>query len=144
MKRLSAILLAIVGTAALCTLFDHVLLDKMRPDIVPSLLFYNNWWQIFGDVSYFEAAGEASPLKHFWSLSIEEQFYLVWPILLIVLYRIGLKKTGIRRIAFLLAVASAVEMALLYDPHNPNPSRMYYGTDIRSLSVDSHVHLDLG
>ena len=134
-RLLPAILFSIVGIAALCTLFNLVLLDKMRPDILPSLLFYNNWWQIFGDVSYFEAAGAASPLKHFWSLSIEEQFYVIWPILLLVLYRIGLKKTGIRRVALLLAIASAVEMALLYDPHNADPSRIYYGTDTRAVSL---------
>ena len=134
-RLLPAILTSIVGIAALCTLFNHVLLDKMRPDILPSLLFYNNWWQIFGDVSYFDMAGAASPLKHFWSLSIEEQFYVVWPILLLILYRIGLKKTGIRRIALVLAILSAVEMGLLYDPHNPDPSRIYYGTDTRAMSL---------
>ncbi len=134
-RLLPAILLSIAGMAALCTLFNHVLLDKMRPDIVPSLLFYNNWWQIFGDVSYFDTAGAASPLKHFWSLSIEEQFYLVWPLLLLALYKIGLKKTGIRRIALALAVLSAVEMALLYNPLNPDPSRIYYGTDTRAMSL---------
>ena len=66
-------------TCALCTIFNHVMLTKMRPDILPSLLFFNNWWQIMQDVSYFNALGDPSPLTHFWSLAIEEQFYLVWP-----------------------------------------------------------------
>lgn len=129
-----AILLSVVGTAALCTLFNHVLLDKMRPDIIPSLLFYNNWWQVFRDLSYFEAAGSPSPLTHFWSLSIEEQFYVVWPLLLLLLYRIGLGKRGISRIALALAVFSAIEMALLYNPMG-DPSRIYYGTDTRAMSL---------
>ena len=129
-----AILLAVVGTAALCALFDHTLLDKMRPDILPSLLFYNNWWQIFRDMSYFEAAGAPSPLQHFWSLSIEEQFYVVWPLLLLLMYKLRMNKAIMAAFALVLAVASGVEMALLYDPH-ADPSRIYYGTDTRAMSL---------
>ena len=133
-RLLPAILLAVAGTAALCTLFDHVLLDKMRPDIVPSLLFYNNWWQIFHDISYFEAAGSPSPLTHFWSLSIEEQFYVVWPLILLGMLKAGTGKQGIARVALVLAVVSALAMALLYDPQG-DPSRVYYGTDTRAMSL---------
>jgi len=129
-----AILLSVLGTAALCTLFNHTLLDKMRPDILPSLLFYNNWWQIFRDISYFEAAGSPSPLTHFWSLSIEEQFYVVWPLLLLLTYRIGLNKRSVSRIALALAAVSAIAMAVLYNPQG-DPSRIYYGTDTRAMSL---------
>ena len=129
-----AIFLSVVGTAALCTIFDHTLLDKMRPDIAPSLLFYNNWWQIFRDMSYFEQAGNPSPLTHFWSLSIEEQFYVVWPLLLLLMYRLGAKKKSMSRIVLVLAVVSALEMALLYNPQG-DPSRIYYGTDTRAMSL---------
>ena len=129
-----AIFLSVVGTAALCTVFDHTLLDKMRPDILPSLLFYNNWWQIFRDISYFEAAGNPSPLTHFWSLSIEEQFYVMWPLLLLLMYRLGAKKQTMSRVVLVLAAASAVAMAVLYDPQG-DPSRIYYGTDTRAMSL---------
>ena len=129
-----AIFLSVAGTAALCTLFDHTLLDKMRPDILPSLLFFNNWWQIFRDLSYFEAQGDPSPLAHFWSLSIEEQFYLVWPLLLLVMYRAKASKQTMARTVLVLAIISALEMALLYDPHG-DPSRIYYGTDTRAMSL---------
>lgn len=141
-RLLPAILLSVVGIAALCTLFNPVLLDKMRPDIVPSLLFYNNWWQIFRNVSYFEAAGSPSPLTHFWSLSIEEQFYVVWPLLLLLLYRLGARKQTIGRVALVLAVASGVAMALLYDPQG-DPSRVYYGTDTRAMSLLLGVWLSI-
>ena len=129
-----AIFLSVVGTAALCTIFDHTLLDKMRPDIAPSLLFYNNWWQIFRDMSYFEQAGNPSPLTHFWSLSIEEQFYVVWPLLLLLMYRLGAKKKTMSRVVLVLAIVSALEMALLYNPQG-DPSRIYYGTDTRAMSL---------
>ena len=80
-----AVVTVVAVTCALCTIFNHVMLTKMRPDILPSLLFFNNWWQIAQDVSYFNALGDPSPLTHFWSLAIEEQFYLVWPPLLLAM-----------------------------------------------------------
>ena len=95
-RLVPAIVLVIVCTAVLCTLFNHALLTKMRPDVLPSLLFFNNWWQIFHDVSYFEALGAPSPLAHFWSLAIEEQFYLVWPVALFAALKLGAKKGTVR------------------------------------------------
>ena len=129
-----AIVLSVTGICALCTLFSADLLAKMQPDIVPSLFFFNNWWQIFHEVSYFDAAGNPSPLQHFWSLSIEEQFYLVWPLLLILMFRLGFSRKAMRRVVAVLAVASAVAMAVLYDPLG-DPSRVYYGTDTRAMSL---------
>ena len=83
MRRIiPAVLLAVAGTPALAPCSAPSLLDKARPDIVPSLFFFNNWWQIFHNVSYFEAAAAPSPLTHCWSLAIEEQFYIVRPLLL--------------------------------------------------------------
>ena len=129
-----AIVLSVTGICALCTLFSADLLAKMQPDIVPSLFFFNNWWQIFHEVSYFEAAGNPSPLQHFWSLSIEEQFYLVWPLLLLLMFRLRLSRKTMRRVVAVLALASAVAMAVMYDPMG-DPSRVYYGTDTRAMSL---------
>ena len=133
-RIIPAVVFAVVGTAALCTIFSHVLLTKMRPDVLPTLFFFNNWWQIIHNVSYFEALGQPSPLTHFWSLSIEEQFYLIWPVLLLVTMKLGVRKTTMRRATLVLAIISAVEMALLFDPHG-DPSRVYYGTDTRAFSL---------
>ena len=87
-----AVVTVVVVTCALCTIFNHVMLTKMRPDILPSLLFFNNWWQIAQDVSYFNALGDPSPLTHFWSLAIEEQFYLIWPPLLFAMVSMHMSK----------------------------------------------------
>lgn len=129
-----AVVTVVVATAVLCTIFNHVMLTKMRPDILPSLLFFNNWWQILRNVSYFNALGDPSPLTHFWSLAIEEQFYLVWPPILFGLVAAGAKKPTARRVALGLAVASALAMTLLYNP-GADPSRVYYGTDTRAFSL---------
>ncbi len=133
-RLVPAIITVVVCVAVLCTLFNHVLLTKMRPDIIPSLFFFNNWWQIFHNVSYFEALGAPSPLTHFWSLAIEEQFYVVWPLLLLGAFRLGAKRTWVRRAILVLAAASAAAMAIIYVPGG-DPSRVYYGTDTRAFSL---------
>lgn len=133
-RLVPAILAVIVATAALCTGFNHVMLTKMRPDIIPSALFMNNWWQIFNQQSYFNAVGDPSPLTHFWSLAIEMQFYLVWPVALMIALRHGQPRQRVRRATLALACVSALEMALLYNPAI-DPSRVYYGTDTRAFSL---------
>ncbi len=136
-RLLPAILLVIVATGALCTLFNHPLLTKMRPEILPSLFFVNNWWQILNDASYFENIGLPSPLTHFWSLAIEEQFYLVLPATLFCVLKFGGKLRHRRNLSLfflILAALSALEMTLLYDP-TQDPTRVYYGTDTRAFSL---------
>ena len=129
-----AVVTVVVVTCALCTVFNHVMLTKMRPDILPSLLFFNNWWQIMQDVSYFNALGDPSPLTHFWSLAIEEQFYLIWPPLLLAMVSMHVSKPNTRRVVLGLAAVSAVAMMVLYNPAT-DPSRVYYGTDTRVFSL---------
>lgn len=129
-----AVVTVVVVTCALCTVFNHVMLTKMRPDILPSLLFFNNWWQIMQDVSYFYALGDPSPLTHFWSLAIEEQFYLIWPPLLLAMVSVHMSKPNTRRVVLGLAAVSAVAMMVLYNPAT-DPSRVYYGTDTRVFSL---------
>jgi peptidoglycan/LPS O-acetylase OafA/YrhL len=109
--------------------------------------YFNNWWLVFHHVSYFERFAPPSPLNHLWSLSVEEQFYIFWPFLLMV----GLSlipevrySTGVRfRLAAAtlgVALASGILMALLYHP-SLDPSRVYYGTDTRALELLSGAAL---
>ena len=133
-RIIPAVVFAVLGIALLCSIFDHALLTKMRPDVIPTLLFVNNWWQILHNVSYFQALGEPSPLTHFWSLAIEEQFYLVWPLALLACLKAGVSKSTMTKGTIILAVLSAIEMALLFDP-SQDPSRVYYGTDTRAFSL---------
>ena len=94
-----------------------------------SLGYVGNWFFLFRDQSYFETITSPSPFLHFWSLAVEAQFYLVWPVLLI-----GALKFGGRLAAFALAVSlaavSTLVVASLYSPE-ADPSRAYYGTDAR-------------
>lgn len=110
------------------------MLTKLRNDLFAALFWFTNWWYIFQDLSYFEAMGAPSPVTHFWSLAIEEQFYVVWPPLLLLLFRGKVKKRGIQRVILVLALASVLLMAVLYVPDG-DPSRVYYGTDTRAFSL---------
>ncbi len=133
-RLVPAVVTVVVVTCALCTIFNHVMLTKMRPDILPSLLFFNNWWQIAQNVSYFNALGDPSPLTHFWSLAIEEQFYLIWPPLLFAMVSMHVSKPNTRRVVLGLSAVSALAMMVLYNPA-ADPSRVYYGTDTRVFSL---------
>lgn len=133
-RLVPAVVTVVFVTCALCTIFNHVMLTKMRPDILPSLLFFNNWWQIAQNVSYFNALGDPSPLTHFWSLAIEEQFYLIWPPLLFAMVSMHVSKPNTRRVVLGLAAVSALAMMVLYNPA-ADPSRVYYGTDTRVFSL---------
>ncbi|HUB72755.1 MAG TPA: acyltransferase family protein [Solirubrobacteraceae bacterium] len=106
-----------------------------------AVLYVANWQLVFQHVSYFARFGPLSPLGHLWSLGVEEQFYVLWPLLLAIgasLLRERHTPSGVRpRLALatlLLAAGSAVEMALLYKP-SLDPSRVYYGTDTRAFEL---------
>ena len=109
-----------------------------RMSALSALFYFSNWQQIAVNANYFVATGAASPLTHTWSLAVEEQFYLVWP--LVVLAVMGLSKTFARGLRALLilslagVVASATEMALLYGA-GANITRLYFGTDTHAQPV---------
>ena len=115
----------------------------LKGDGISALIYYSNWHQIAAGTSYFAATGPVSPLEHTWSLAIEEQFYVVWPIVLagvLWLASRGARGSGRRPLLVLLgvsvtgAVASAVDTALLF-AGGKNLDRVYYGTDTRAASL---------
>jgi peptidoglycan/LPS O-acetylase OafA/YrhL len=134
-RRLAPALLSMIFIVTLWVIFtNHPSFEKLRSDFLPSLLYVTNWWYIFHDVSYFDRFGPASPLTHIWSLGIEEQFYLIWPLLAILGFTF-IKRKRFRVLAILAGVLiSAWLMAFLYAP-GEDPSRVYYGTDTRAFSL---------
>lgn len=120
---------------------NRVIFTKGCKDFLASVLEFNNWWQIFNKVSYFEAAGVPSPFTHCWSLAIETQFYLIYPLILLGIYKLaksrgeGRAKRGLlfAGVTLLLALISVILMIVLFDPQQ-DASRVYYGTDTRVFS----------
>ena len=89
-RRLLPALLAMISFAAvLVALFAHDAAAQFRRSVLPSLLYVANWAFIGDKQSHFEAIGRPPILQHLWSLAIEEQFYLLWLLLLFLLYRGG-------------------------------------------------------
>jgi peptidoglycan/LPS O-acetylase OafA/YrhL len=135
-RLLPALLALLAGIAVYAALLAPAArLAAVRWDALSTLLYVANWRFAFTHLSYFDQFGDASPLTHMWTLGIEEQYYLVWPLLVIAGLRLA--KGNLRALlAWTLAAAlgSATLMALLYRP-GEDPSRLYYGTDTRAPAL---------
>jgi peptidoglycan/LPS O-acetylase OafA/YrhL len=120
------------------TVFGPAQPDQFRKAVVSALFYVNNWEQIFENVSYFARFAPEGPLNHLWSLSVEEQFYILWPFLLLIGVKLVHERplaSGVRPrlalVTIVLALIATIEMAILYHP-SLDPSRIYYGTDTRA------------
>jgi peptidoglycan/LPS O-acetylase OafA/YrhL len=149
-RLLPALLLVLVVVLVVSRrLLPGTELGALRWDALAALGYAANWRMANRDGDYFAATGSPSPLQHTWSLAIEEQFYLVWPLLLAALlgwaaYRAGRHRAserarsrpgrgGLLLITLLGAVASALGAAALYAPGAVD--RVYYGTDTRAVAL---------
>ena len=108
---------------------------SLRGDVLSALAYVANWHFILTGQSYGNLFQAPSPVLHFWSLAIEEQFYLVFPIVIVVTFKLA---KGSRRAVFivlsLLSVASLVSMLVLFS-HGHDVTRVYYGTGTRALEL---------
>ena len=146
LRRIRRLVPAVMSMAVVIifvsTVVNRVIFTKGCKDFLASVLGFNNWWQIFNKVSYFEAAGVPSPFTHCWSLAIETQFYLIYPLILLGIYKLvksreeGRAKRGLlfAGVTLLLALISVILMIVLFDPQQ-DASRVYYGTDTRAFSL---------
>jgi len=107
-------------------------LRGLRGDALATLGYVANWRAIFSHKSYWELFASPSPLEHTWSLSIEEQFYVVWPIVVTLLLRRGSRR-AVLGVALVLTVVSVAATLALYNP--AETSRAYLGTDTRAAGI---------
>lgn len=115
----------------------------VRRDLPWAITFVLNWSYLFFEQSYFVNISRPPLLQHLWSLSVEEQFYVVWPIMLIALYKVKIGKTTPRAKIFIasavLAITSTawmIHLSVLNGFPIPNdPSRVYFGTDTHSMGL---------
>ncbi len=150
-RRIRRLFPAIVVLLCAVTIQQHfvhpppLIAAEVRKDSLASLFYGANWWFTYSKLSYFAQFGAPLPLRHMWSLAVEEQWYLVWPAVLLVLLRVTRRRLEVvLGIVSVLAVASAVWMSILVKPL-ADPSRAYYGTDARAhtLLVGSALALAL-
>ncbi len=142
----AVVLIATLAAAA----FWRDQLSTVRGATAAAATYVSNWWLSFAHQSYFVSAGRPSMLQHLWSLAVEEQFYLLWPLIAVGILALvgpghGARATAAQRSRYLalaatgLALASAGEMAALALAHNApygaDASRLYYGTDTHSMGL---------
>jgi peptidoglycan/LPS O-acetylase OafA/YrhL len=140
-RLLPAVFVMIGVTLAASLLFLPDEVASLRGAAFASFGYVTNWFLIFSDQSYFESFGRPSLFRHLWSLAVEEQFYLLWPIT----FAAGMKVLGRRRLLWAVLggiAASTALMWLLFQP-GQDPSRVYYGTDTRLAGLLCGVALAL-
>jgi peptidoglycan/LPS O-acetylase OafA/YrhL len=142
-RRLLPALFVMLGiVVAWVTIFGPAQPDQFRKAVVAAVFYVNNWQQIVDGVSYASRFAPEGPLNHLWSLSVEEQFYIFWPFLLLIGVKLVHERplpSGVRpRLALLAvggAIVSSILMAVLYHPGIEEPLRVYYGTDTRAAGL---------
>jgi peptidoglycan/LPS O-acetylase OafA/YrhL len=133
------LMVAVVGVGARALLPPEEV-RLLRGDGLAALFYVANWRMILRGGDYFAQTASPSPLEHTWSLGIEEQFYLAWPLLLTALLAgtlaVAARRAALHRVILLCALGVAVSTALLATLYRPDdPGRAYYGTDTRGASL---------
>ncbi len=133
-RLLPALYAVLVFTALFGVLWaSEVQLARLRGDALAALLYVANWRLIFSEQSYFDIF-DPSPLRHMWSLAIEEQWYLLWPVLAGAGFRrFGSRTAAMAALVLAAGLCSAALMAVLAG--DGDPSRSYYGTDTRAQTL---------
>ncbi|TBL76138.1 acetyltransferase [Paenibacillus thalictri] len=133
-RLLPAMLIMLTAVGAFVAWGAPERMASLRGDMLASMLYASNWWFIFREVSYFDSFGPPSPLGHLWSLAVEEQFYVLWPLLFAAALRFVKRRGWLIALTLAGAAGSALLMAHLFEP-GADPSRIYYGTDTRAFAL---------
>jgi peptidoglycan/LPS O-acetylase OafA/YrhL len=125
----------VVVCIAVAISFSNAELQNIRAQALGTLFYCANWVMIHQKANYFATLGRPSPFLHMWTLAVEEQFYIVLPLVCLV-FRRAIVRRPVRAawIAFAGAVASTIWMAVLVSPHG-DPSRAYLGTDSHAMGL---------
>lgn len=132
-RLLPALFALLIAVMVYAVIFLPEEVAALRADVAASFAYVTNWYLIAAQSSYFETMGRPSLLRHLWSLAVEEQFYLLWPLIFAFLL-VRLKSRTAMLLLMLGATASALWMGALYLP-DTDPSRIYYGTDTRAAGL---------
>src|SRR5215813_6436483 len=139
-RLLPALFVMLAVVTAWVTLLDRARLSSLRGAVGAAATYWSNWYLIVQNQSYFSRFAPPEPLDHLWSLAVEEQFYLIWPWMLLLGLYVIRRRRNARAISWLalptlvLAALSAALMWLTYEPA-VDPTRVYEGTDTRAFGL---------
>ncbi|HET7822551.1 MAG TPA: acyltransferase family protein [Ornithinibacter sp.] len=137
-RLLPALVLVLVATSLLAMTVAQDAAARVREDAISAVLYVTNWGYVLHGTPYFEATGRPPLLQHLWSLAVEEQFYLVWPLLLYGLWRLGgALAVRIGAAAGVLASTTLMAWIAIRDgiPFVTDSGRVYFGTDTHAMSL---------
>ena len=137
-RLLPALFVVLLGSVLLALTIAPDAAARLQGDILASLTYTNNWWYIGHGLNYFEAIGRPPLLQHLWTLSIEEQFYVVWPVVALLLFRWGgrLRVGTVALAGSLLATGWMAYLSVSSGaPAVGDVSRFYFGTDSHSMGI---------
>ncbi len=132
-RLLPALFVLLIGTLIIATMLPAAETVGLGSEVLAASGYVMNWHLVLSDQSYFTMGVRPSLVQHLWSLAVEEQFYLLWPLIFVVGLRI-IRLRGVLVSTIVLAIGSAVLAAILFEP-GADPSRIYYGTDTRASGI---------
>ena len=117
-RLLPALFALLIGVTVFTALFRRDALGQLRGDVLAALGYVSNWYQIWVGQGY-TAAGDFAPLRHLWSLAVEEQFYLLWPLAMIGLIRLGRRRLPVMSMWLVAAAIGITAVVAAVSPTGP-------------------------
>jgi peptidoglycan/LPS O-acetylase OafA/YrhL len=133
-RLLPALALMLLVVTAAASLLEPSQRSTLRPALLGAVTYTSNWWQALAHQSYFSLYGPPPVFQHLWSLAVEEQFYLIWPLMLAVILMLVHRPVTRALCAWGGAAAAALLMLAMYTPGS-DPSLVYYGTDTHASAL---------